>query len=191
MTIQALNDQQDEFDADLEALGNKKSLSNDEKSRQSRLRVLQERHKWHIRKLELVLRALDNDSVDLSEIAVLRESVEVFIDMHQDPDYVHDEGLYDAFDLANEDDVLEEFLGLERRYAKVRLESLSNLLSNYQPGWSCQDRSQGSGGGSTRSWNVGHARGEGDATCSATRDKQQAVYRATSEKEVVRSGGGV
>ena len=40
---------------------------------------------------------------------------------------------YDAFDLANEDDVLEEFLGLERRYAKVGLVSFS-LLALYWPG---------------------------------------------------------
>ena len=33
---------------------------------------------------------------------------------------------YDAFDLANEDDVLEEFLGLERRYPKVGLISFSS-----------------------------------------------------------------
>jgi len=99
-TLQVLNDQQDEFDADLEALGNKKSLSIDEKYRQTSLRSLQERHRWHTHKLELLLRALDNDSIDLSEIAILRESVDVFIEMHQDPDYVHDEGLYDCFDLA-------------------------------------------------------------------------------------------
>ena len=40
---------------------------------------------------------------------------------------------YDAFDLANEDDILEEFLGLERRYAKVGLVSFS-LLPLYWPG---------------------------------------------------------
>ena len=37
---------------------------------------------------------------------------------------------YDAFDLANEDDVLEEFLGLEKRCAKVVLSlSLLTLFS--------------------------------------------------------------
>jgi len=42
-TIQALNDQLDEFEADLLVFENKKSLSNDDKSRSAELKVLQER----------------------------------------------------------------------------------------------------------------------------------------------------
>merc|ERR1711879_272013 len=56
-TIQTLNDQLDQFDADVELLGNKKSLSNEEKSRKAHFIVLQDRHRWHIKKLELVLRS--------------------------------------------------------------------------------------------------------------------------------------
>merc|ERR1712048_506504 len=99
-TIQVLNDQQDEFDADLEALGNKKSLSSDDKSRQADLKTSQDRHRWHIHKLELILRALDNDTLDTSDLAVLRDSVEVYLDNHEDPNFPHDEGLYDCFDLT-------------------------------------------------------------------------------------------
>merc|ERR1719329_1812555 len=99
-TIQGLNDQQDEFEADLEVLGTKRSLSNDEKARREELRGYQERHKWHIDKLELILRALNNDAIDMSDLAVTRESVELFVENHRDPDWPHDEQLYDCFDLT-------------------------------------------------------------------------------------------
>lgn len=103
-TIQRLNDQLDQFEADLELLGNKKSLSTEDKSRLAQLKVLQERHRWHIKKLELVLRATDNDAIDMSDLAVVRESIELYVDNHQDPDCYHDEGLYDCFDLAEFED---------------------------------------------------------------------------------------
>jgi CCR4-NOT transcription complex subunit 3 len=90
----------EEFEADLEILMNKKSLSGDDKDRMAWTRTQQERHQWHTKKLELILRALDNDAVDVTDLAIVRESVEVYIDMYQDPDYPHDETLYDCFDLA-------------------------------------------------------------------------------------------
>lgn len=103
-TIQTLNDQLDTFEADLEVLGNKKSLSNDDKSRSAQLKTFQERHRWHIKKLEQVLRAVDNDALDLGEIAVIRESVDYYVESHEDDDYYHDEGLYDSFDLVEYED---------------------------------------------------------------------------------------
>eukprot|EP00404_Azadinium_spinosum_P002092 CAMPEP_0180428064 /NCGR_PEP_ID=MMETSP1036_2-20121128/6641_1 /TAXON_ID=632150 /ORGANISM="Azadinium spinosum, Strain 3D9" /LENGTH=632 /DNA_ID=CAMNT_0022433683 /DNA_START=91 /DNA_END=1985 /DNA_ORIENTATION=- len=105
-TIQRLNDQLDQFEADVELLANKKSLSSDDKSRLPQLKGQQERHQWHIRKLEQVLRGVDNDAIDLSDLAVVRESIDYYVDAHQeDPDGVyHDATLYDCFDLAEYED---------------------------------------------------------------------------------------
>jgi len=79
-TIQTLNEQLEEFEADLEILGNKKSLSSDERSRSAQLKDSQEKHQWHIKKLEQILRALDNDALDVTDLAIVRESVEVYIE---------------------------------------------------------------------------------------------------------------
>merc|ERR1712176_1028644 len=97
-TIQSLNDQLDQFEADLEVLANKRSLNADDKARQAQLKTFQERHRWHIKKLELCLRAVDNDALDMSDLAVIKESVELYVECHQDQDYYHDEGLYDCFE---------------------------------------------------------------------------------------------
>merc|ERR1712187_803625 len=103
-TIQALSDQLDLFDADVELLGNKKSLGNDDKARLAQLKQLQERHRWHIKKLEQILRAVDNDALDLGDLAVVRDSVDIYVEQHEEPDCYHDEALYDCFDLAEYED---------------------------------------------------------------------------------------
>merc|ERR1712190_262977 len=88
-TIQVLNDQLDQFEADLELLNSKKHLSNDDKTQLGHFKLLQDRHRWHINKLELLLRAVDNDAIDMSDLAVVRESIELYVDNHQDPDCYH------------------------------------------------------------------------------------------------------
>merc|ERR1712187_768494 len=99
-SIQTLNDQLDQFDADVELIKVGKQQSNDDKARLAQLKGLQERHRWHIKKLELVLRACDNDAVEISDPAVVRDSVDIYLEQHMDPDCYHDENLYDCFDLA-------------------------------------------------------------------------------------------
>jgi len=97
--IQTVGEHLEGFEADLEVLQNKKSLSNDDKDRQTHIKTMQERHQWHSKKLELILRGLDNDAVDVTDLAVVQDCVECYVDMHDDPDYPHDETLYDCFDL--------------------------------------------------------------------------------------------
>lgn len=99
-TIQGLNDQVDLFEADLELMGNKRSLNSDERVNQTQFKALQERHRWHIKKLELILRAMDNDAIDMSDLALIKDSVEFYLDNNQDENCYHDETLYDGFDLT-------------------------------------------------------------------------------------------
>jgi len=98
-TIQTLNDQKDQFDADIEILDKKKHPSADDKTRQAQMKEVLERHRWHIKKLEQVLRGVDNDMLDLTELAVVRETVDIYLETHNDPDCYHDEALYDTLDL--------------------------------------------------------------------------------------------
>eukprot|EP00931_Biecheleriopsis_adriatica_P082832 TRINITY_DN5630_c0_g1_i1.p1 TRINITY_DN5630_c0_g1~~TRINITY_DN5630_c0_g1_i1.p1 ORF type:complete len:796 (-),score=218.01 TRINITY_DN5630_c0_g1_i1:91-2478(-) len=95
--LQTLKEQLDQFEADIEILSGKKSLSSDDKSRLAQLKTLQERHRWHIRKLEQLLRAVDNDAVEVSDLAVVRDSLDAYLENYED---YHDEQLYDCFDLT-------------------------------------------------------------------------------------------
>ncbi|CAJ1451379.1 unnamed protein product [Effrenium voratum] len=99
-TIHALKDQLDHFEADTEMLQSKKSLSSNESSRLQRLRTAQESSRWHIKKLEQLLRAVNNDAVDISDLAVVRDSVDLYVDAGEDSELAHDDQLYDMFDLT-------------------------------------------------------------------------------------------
>lgn len=94
-TLSTLQGQVDELDADIEALKKRKGDEHD------RLLEQQKRHKWHIGKLEQLLRAFRNDSVSLVDLAFCRESVDVYLEMYADADYYHDDTLYECFNLAD------------------------------------------------------------------------------------------
>lgn len=99
--IQSLNDQLDLFEADLERLSTKRSLGTEDKDKQTNAKTLQERFRWHVGKLECLLRAVDNDAIDLPEVANIREGVEHYVQNGQEEvDMYFDDTMYDAFDLT-------------------------------------------------------------------------------------------
>lgn len=65
------------------------------------LKKLIERHRYHIRMLETILRMLDNDSVQVESIRKIKDDVEYYIDSSQDPDFEENEFLYDDLDLED------------------------------------------------------------------------------------------
>eukprot|EP00746_Dinoflagellata_sp_MGD_P163487 gnl/MRDRNA2_/MRDRNA2_91549_c0_seq1.p1 gnl/MRDRNA2_/MRDRNA2_91549_c0~~gnl/MRDRNA2_/MRDRNA2_91549_c0_seq1.p1 ORF type:complete len:799 (-),score=152.86 gnl/MRDRNA2_/MRDRNA2_91549_c0_seq1:739-3135(-) len=93
-TISDLQNQVESFDADIEA-----SPKSSEELKEHR-----KRHKWHLGKLEQLLRAVINEAVDdMSELAFCKDGVDAYLEMFEDPDYYHDESLYDQFNLAEID----------------------------------------------------------------------------------------
>ena len=58
-----------------------------------------EKHRYHIRMLETILRMLDNDSVQVDSIRKIKDDVEYYMDSSQDPDFEENEFLYDDLDL--------------------------------------------------------------------------------------------
>lgn len=65
------------------------------------LKRLIERHRFHIRMLETILRMLDNDSIAVDAIQKIKDDVEYYIDSSQDPDFEENEFLYDDLDLED------------------------------------------------------------------------------------------
>jgi CCR4-NOT transcription complex subunit 3 len=60
-----------------------------------------ERHKFHIESLERILRAIDNDAVDLKPIHNLRADVEYYIESNQESDFKENELMYEEIDMDN------------------------------------------------------------------------------------------
>lgn len=65
------------------------------------LKRLIERHRYHIRMLETILRMLDNDSIQVEAIRKIKDDVEYYLDSSQDPDFEENEFLYDDLDLED------------------------------------------------------------------------------------------
>ncbi|KAJ3021226.1 UNVERIFIED_CONTAM: general negative regulator of transcription subunit 5 [Siphonaria sp. JEL0065] len=92
-----------------------------------------ERHKHHIKMIEIVLRLLENGDTDSDLVKNLIEDVNYYVDSNQDPEFEEDEGIYDelnlddaeAYGINADDDNSEESEG-EELPAKAKPDPKSN-----------------------------------------------------------------
>lgn len=74
-------------------------------------------HNWHIDKLEMVTRALDNHDVDPERIDDLKDSIDYYVECGTEPDFINDEYLYE--DLSLEKKLAEKAAIVEDRKSVV------------------------------------------------------------------------
>ncbi|VVC28163.1 CCR4-NOT complex, subunit 3/ 5,CCR4-Not complex component, Not N-terminal domain,NOT2/NOT3/NOT5 [Cinara cedri] len=96
-SIESLNIQIDQYECEMESLlvGKKKRLDKDKQEKLDELKSRVERHRFHIRKLETVLRMLDNMSVEVKKIRSIKDDVEYYIEASHEEDFMHNDDLYD------------------------------------------------------------------------------------------------
>lgn len=96
-SISSLQIQIDQYESEIESLlaGKKKRLDRDKQERMDDLRGKLDRHKFHISKLETLLRLLDNDGVEADQVNKIKDDVEYYIDSSQEPDFEENEFIYD------------------------------------------------------------------------------------------------
>ena len=68
-----------------------------------------ERRSWHISRLEILLRMLENGSLEVDQINDVKEDIAYFVESNNEDDFEEDEGIYDEFNLDDE----EEAFGLK------------------------------------------------------------------------------
>ncbi|KAG7469401.1 hypothetical protein MATL_G00128480 [Megalops atlanticus] len=103
-TIDTLNMQVDQFESEVESLSVQTRKKKGDKEKQDRIEELKhfiEKHRYHILRLETILRKLDNDSVQVELIRKIKDDVEYYLDSSQDPDFEENEFLYDDLDLED------------------------------------------------------------------------------------------
>lgn len=111
-SIDSLNQQVDEMEAEFEAQGvastKKGKTAKQESPGDVHLRHVQETHRWHITKMEQLLRKLDNDEVDLEELENLKENVTFYVDENSrtEGEYLEFETIYETFGLEEIEDYL-------------------------------------------------------------------------------------
>lgn len=72
-------------------------------NRMADLSRVTERHKWHVNKLEFLLRSLQNGNLEVGQVNDLQEGIKYYVDEGHNPDYCgEDETLYDDLDIGEE-----------------------------------------------------------------------------------------
>lgn len=87
----------DQFESEVESLvvNKKKKLDKEKQDRMDELRTKLEKHRYHIRKLETILRMLHNMSVEVGKLKDIKDDVEYYIDSSEEPDFKENEFIYD------------------------------------------------------------------------------------------------
>ncbi|OCH93574.1 hypothetical protein OBBRIDRAFT_790096 [Obba rivulosa] len=68
------------------------------------LEHLNERRKWHISRLELILRLLDNGTLAVERVTSLKDDVHYFVTDNADDNFEEDEAIYDELNLDEEEE---------------------------------------------------------------------------------------
>ncbi|KAL4239666.1 CCR4-NOT transcription complex [Mactra antiquata] len=108
--IDSLNIQSDQFESEVEQLssGNKKKKMDKEKTdRYEYLKAAQDKHAYHIQKLETIMRMVDNDALPIDQVKVIKDDVEFYVESNQEPDFEENEFVYDELDLDDLDPTLQ------------------------------------------------------------------------------------
>ncbi|KAK0191316.1 Not1 N-terminal domain, CCR4-Not complex component-domain-containing protein [Armillaria mellea] len=105
--VEELQMQIEQAEAEIEALqgtGKKRGKASSTAGRLEELEHLNERRKWHVSRLELVLRLLQNGSLTTEKVAELHEDVSYFVESNTEEDFDEDEGIYDDLNLDEEEE---------------------------------------------------------------------------------------
>lgn len=98
-SINALNLQSEQYESEIESLlaSFKKKRDKEKEAQIEKIRASLMKHRFHIVRLETILRKLDNMTLDVEQIKMIKDDVEYYI---EDPDQFEDsELIYDDLDL--------------------------------------------------------------------------------------------
>ncbi|KAF9268231.1 hypothetical protein L218DRAFT_1073562 [Marasmius fiardii PR-910] len=105
--VEELQMQVEQAEAEIESLQGtgKKRNKGGTSARSDELEHLNERRKWHISRLEIILRLLNNGSLPPEKVADLHEDVSYFVESNTEEDFDEDEGIYDDLNLDEEEEM--------------------------------------------------------------------------------------
>ncbi|KAK8843453.1 hypothetical protein IAR55_007110 [Kwoniella newhampshirensis] len=106
-TTDELARQTEQTEAELELLSatRKKKQAGD---RLGELETLNERRQWHVGRLEVVQRMLENGQLSVENVEDIQEDVKYFLEANSEEDFDFDNGIYDELNLQEEEDYMPE-----------------------------------------------------------------------------------
>eukprot|EP00057_Strongylocentrotus_purpuratus_P012715 XP_011667189.1 PREDICTED: CCR4-NOT transcription complex subunit 3 isoform X3 [Strongylocentrotus purpuratus] len=103
--IDKLTVQIDSFEMEVESIttsSKKRKIPTDRQERLDELATWLEKHRFHIRQLETIMRMLDNSTIEVDQIKKIQDDLEYYIDCSQDPDFEENEFMYDELEIDDE-----------------------------------------------------------------------------------------
>ncbi|XP_072167685.1 CCR4-NOT transcription complex subunit 3-like [Diadema setosum] len=101
-SIDKLNLQIDQFELEVENItssSKKRKIPTDRQERLDQLQTWLEKHRFHIRQLEMLMRMLDNSTIEVDQIKKIQDDLEYYLDYSQEPDFEENEFMYDELDI--------------------------------------------------------------------------------------------
>ncbi|KAH6655606.1 Not1 domain-containing protein [Truncatella angustata] len=106
--VEDLEQQIETLEAESEGIQATLKKGKNQREKQERVATLDhhiERHRWHIGKLELMRRSLENGGLEVEDIDNIKDSIEYYVKDNQGDDFMEDEEMYDELGLQDEEEV--------------------------------------------------------------------------------------
>ncbi|BGP25063.1 proteinral negative regulator of transcription subunit 5 [Rhodotorula toruloides] len=107
--VEELSRQVEQSEAEVEQIQGTKQKKKDSEREQrlEELERLNERRDWHINRLELILRLLENGNLSVDAVTNVKEDIAYFVETNTEEDFEEDEGIYDELNLEDEEDLFQ------------------------------------------------------------------------------------
>lgn len=104
--VESLTTQIDRFEAEIESLRvtSKKGKKDSNRERVGHLEHWIERHRWYINRLELILRLVENNQLDLDEVRLVEPGVNTYVNHNQDHKFFEDDEIFNDLRLEEHED---------------------------------------------------------------------------------------
>ncbi|CAG8585363.1 23981_t:CDS:10, partial [Racocetra persica] len=106
--IDALSTQIETAEAEAELLQSAVKKGRKDATKADRLGEVEntiERHKFHVNRLELILRLLENGNIPAEKVIQIQDDIKYYVDNNQEPDFAEDENIYDELNLEEEEEL--------------------------------------------------------------------------------------
>ncbi|BGP55850.1 hypothetical protein JCM8202_002659 [Rhodotorula sphaerocarpa] len=124
--VEELSRQVEQAEAELEQIQSTRGKKKDSEREQrlEELENLNERRAWHINRLELILRLLENGNLQTDAVTNIKEDIAYFVESNTEEDFEEDEGIYDELNLEDEEDMFQ--IGQEDHHSSHDSQSLAD-----------------------------------------------------------------
>ena len=137
----------------LQATVKKGKKDNGKADRLSEISRTLERHKFHLGKLELLLRSLQNGSVETEQVQELEEGIRYYVEENQSVEFMEDDTIYDELNLEEDEGVF----GLPNDVDRVSSQDTQSVQDDTpEP---AEAKGPGAGGGKPKSTSVSEPQG--------------------------------